>query len=599
MIRFNVVGFGFLNMEAGAVSLKAENQQYRFCDVSLGRTTEFSVPADTHNRTVLGFPESPAEYGEAMRRTYPAEMVYDGGKADGLLEVRAWDGGSFRCVFYFGASKTLESMLGRQLSDCVTTLGFVQWDKLPTKAFLADPATPVDVIAYMPPSGSPQPAPSVHVKTFCEDILSQLGAQYDIQVDPELWMVSSSMLGGVADNGVHLIQTGTANISVTQQENYLDVVGISLEWASSWLFGALVGGGSVAAKGFRVLKACDITFGSGIAKRLYLVKWQPELSQCCTLGGVDTQDVGDTHTRDRQPSLPLDGMTVRFKAGDVFFFAPNPWHFVGADVYYGYKGLRYPLDLTVDIMGIDQSFTAGQKWYLRNNMPKLTVFEFLRSVALATGNELTVTSSGTQPVVTIAPLNVGTSPMGRPAKLERVTSVGKITRNVGCWGDGTRTVRVGFESNGVVKDSGSDPVVGFFAIDNDQLAGEEEHKASFSEGGLGDDGAVVIANEHAVGMESSARWTLGLSGSQAGGYAKSYLGRVGTPDAGYADVAACSTCMECRCLMSEADFMRLSTAFGTVFQWRGGLYVWTEATWTGGQASLTLQKVSQLLAPTS
>lgn len=598
MIRFNIIGLGFLDMDAGAVAIKAENQQFRFCDISLGRTTEFNVPANIHNRTLLDYPEMLAEYGDAMRRTYDAQMVYDGGLVPGLLEVRGWDNGAYRCIFYMGASKTLEKMLDRPLSDCVTTLGYCQWDKTATKASLADPSTPVDVIAYLKPDNAAVTLPSVHVKTFCEDVLGQLGALYDIQVDPELWMVAASMMGGQSDNGVHLMQTGTNSASVVQTEGYLTVVDISLEWASSWLFGALVGGGSTASKGFRVERACDVTFGTGIAPSTYLVKWQPELSQCCTLGGVDSRGVGDTHTKDRQPSKPLDGMTVHFKAGDVFFIAHNKWQFVGADVYYGYKDNLHPLDLNVDIEGVDGGFVAGQRWYLRNNMPKMTVFEFLKSVALATGNELTVTSVGTQPKVTIAPLSYGSSPLGSPAKLDRVLSIDSVARKVGCWGDGIRTEKVSFESNQVVTATNSDPVVGFFAIDNDQLDGEEDHKAKFSEGGLGDQGGVTINQEVHIGGETSrVQWTLGLAGAQAAGPYQSYLGRIGTPDAGYADLATSATCMECKCVMSESDFMALATAFGTCFQWRGGLFVWTDATWSDGTASLTIQKVSQLRSP--
>ena len=593
MIRFNIIGLGFLDMDAGAVAIKAENQQFRFCDISLGRTTEFNVPANIHNRKLLDYPEMLAEYGDAMRRTYDAQMVYDGGLVPGLLEVRGWDNGAYRCVFYLGASKTLEKMLDRPLSECETTLEYVQWDKTPTKAFEAVPAHPLDVIAYVPMTPGDKTLPSVHVKTFCEDVLGQLGALCDIQVDPELWMVAPTMIGGTSDNGVHLIQSGTNAASVWQLEHYFDVVDIGLEWAAAWLFGALVGGGTVSSKGFKVLKACELTFGAGIPQGVFMVKWQPELSQCCTLGGVDTRGIGDDHTKDGQRSLPLDNLTVKLKAGDIFFFAPNVWHFIGSTVYYGYKDNKNPIDLTVDVMGVDGNFVAGQKWYMRNNMPNMTVFEFLKSVALATGNELTVTSVGTQPKVTIAPLSYGSSPLGSPAKLDRVVSIDRVSRKVMCWGDGTRSERVRFDSNGVVTALQSEPLVEFFSLDNDQLDGEDEHVAGFSEGGVGDDNEVIINREVDVNGGSGARWTLGLAGSQGAGHSYSYLGRVGTPDVGYADLASCSTCMECRVHMSEADFMALSVSFGAVFQWRGGLYAWTDATWSKGLATLVLQKVSQ------
>ena len=46
MIRFNIIGTGFLDFtDEGGISFKTENQFFRFSDISLGRSVEFSVPA--------------------------------------------------------------------------------------------------------------------------------------------------------------------------------------------------------------------------------------------------------------------------------------------------------------------------------------------------------------------------------------------------------------------------------------------------------------------------------------------------------------------------------------------------------------------------
>lgn len=586
MIRINVVGSGFLDMEASAVTLKAENQQFRFSDIELGRTTEFKVPANRRNLDMLWHPEDVSGDGEAMRRTFDAEMHYDGGMVPGLLEVRTLDRGALGCVFYFGGSKALEEMMGRELSDCKTTFRGVAITQTPTKAILADPTVGVDII--MLDTGQYfDPVPSVNVKAFCEDVLDGLGATHDIQVDPQLWMVAASMRGGLPDN-VSLRQNAADDISILQASGYLDVADIDIEWASTWIFGALVGGGTRAAKAFRCVVDLSIEFGSGIPAGVYLVKWQTELSQCGTLGGVDANGVGDSHNKTHRPSQPLDGMTVSFKEGDIFFFAGNKWEFIGAEVYYGYKDTEHPLSLSVTVTPSNLIGNDGS-WPMASNMPDATVFEFLRSVALATGNELTVTSVGGVPHVSVKAAVYGNDIRA----LERVTSVEAVSRSVDCWGDGTGTARARLqEGDGNGKLGTGETVESFYAIANTQLTGEETAESMFTAGGPSEYGGIFV-DVHKVSKEDTQRrWTLGIGGAGAAPDNQDNLGRIATPDfAGYADLANCSTCLKVRCHMEEASF--LSMGFGTLFQWRGSLFVWTSGAWSHGEASLTLQKVSK------
>lgn len=589
MIRFNIVGTGFLD-STGGVSFRSRSQWFRFADIQLGRTTEFSVPANAYNRELLGYADVPEDTGEAMRRTYDCQMVYDGGMADGLLEVRSVSSGAFRCVFYFGMTKTLESLLGLPLSKCVTTLGGVQWDKTPTKANLADPSTPVDVILYEC-GVSETPMPAVNVKAFCEDILTGLGCANSISIDPEMWMVSASLFGGTGDT-VTFSQTATNSASVTQVRNYFEVVDIDLEWAKSLVFGVGIGGGTVASKGFRVRANCSVTFTGPVAPALYLVKWQSELVQCATLGGVNSRGVGDDHTPTGQRSRPLDGLTIQFKKGDVFFFAHNEFLHIAGQIWYGYKDNMHPLSVTADVTA-SQGLNAGETWYLRDNMPDMTVFEFLRSVALATGCELTVASSGGVPDVRLAPASYGSALVN----LERIVSVDEVSRKVGCWGDGTRTVRVRFAvPYGVTTKNGESDygrIEGFYEIDNDQLDGEKVKTSKLSDGRPGNkfDNLLLLGVSSAARTGGSIPWTVGLCGSQSSGM---QMRRINVPDfVGYADIASSSTCVRIKVHMNEADF--LGIAHGTVFARYGSLYVWTEADWSDGVASLELQKVSELL----
>ena len=76
MIRFNIIGTGFLAFEdKGGISFKTENQFFRFADISLGRSVEFSVPATDRNRLMLGFGEDPSESGAMLRANHQCQMA--------------------------------------------------------------------------------------------------------------------------------------------------------------------------------------------------------------------------------------------------------------------------------------------------------------------------------------------------------------------------------------------------------------------------------------------------------------------------------------------------------------------------------------------
>ena len=64
MVRFNIIGYGFLDIaDPSGVAFKAENPFFRFAEISLGRSTEFSVPTTDYNRQLLDFGEDAAEQG--------------------------------------------------------------------------------------------------------------------------------------------------------------------------------------------------------------------------------------------------------------------------------------------------------------------------------------------------------------------------------------------------------------------------------------------------------------------------------------------------------------------------------------------------------
>lgn len=568
MIRFNIIGTGFVDMKEGALSFTTKNQWFRFCDISLGRSVEFSIPANDTNRRMLGYGEDPAEYGDMLRRSLECQMVYDGGVVDGTLNVTGYAGDSFRCVFLLDNAAWINDLQGRKLADCVTSFNKgVSWSQLvtPVHADEADFSEGVQIVQYdnglaVEPANW-QLMPSVNIFAYIDDLLTNLGVPHSLTIPKELWLVSASLKGGTSEV-VTIAITGTDSASVTPTA-YLTVVHEDLEWARANVFGLLVGGGSQQAAMFKAEKNITMTLPASFPSGVSVVKWDSRLMSCEIIGNGDEDN--------------LAGRTLEIKKGTTFFFATHPFYDVDANgSYFGWKDTAQPYSYTVTIeRGDDLQY--GEIWQLRTNAPDMTVFEFLRSVALATGMEMKVTSSG---------IDMGSASYGSRFKaVERVVSVEEVTRRVPSWGDSTRTASIVFDSEDYV----TARIRADFDVDNAQLTETKENKVAFSEGEQGDNGVLIrdVDTTATPPKLVAKKWTIAQSVM-----GETYLQRFDTPaPVGYDDIADNSTCLKVKMMEGEAAFFSLTPSM--VWVWRGMAYLWTDAQWSDGVLSLTLQKVSQ------
>jgi hypothetical protein len=274
------------------------------------------------------------------------------------------------------------------------------------------------------------------------------------------------------------------------------------------------------------------------------------------------------------------------KKGDIFFFADyfgfvqsaNLWASsrILSQGWFGWKD-NAVLPTTQANVAADGDIQLGEYWYIRNNMPDMTVFEFLKSVCLAMGYELTV-----DPVdgVTIGFGKYGDTKGDDFKALERVLSVDRVARSA--WGDNTAAAVVGFDSDDYVTDT----IEVEYGIPNEVNTERKEWRSKFSEGNVGDDG-VLIADVDPVDYKFTAkRWTLALAFPYL-----DTLQRINSPVAvGYHDIAANSTAVTVKALLPLVDFFTMKPS--TTWLWRGCAYLWSKASWSDGVLTMELQRVS-------
>lgn len=583
MAVFNIIGHGFLDMaDPTGVAFKRQNVQYRFNEISLGRSTEFSVPATDHNRQMLGFGEDPAEQGEMLRQVFPAQMVYDGGVSDGTLSVTGFSSDTFSCVFTIGNSDWIEKLQSIKLSECPCTLSPVVWDTS-TPVTDADQANWTDgvvIINYENGHASDpgwQLVPSVNVARFLSNILTQLGITHYSTIPHSLWMVAGSMKGGDRD-AVTFTQVSTSMFTRTQVQDYFDVVDITIEWATANLFGALIGGGSSPCKAFKANDDLKMTFPV-LSDNVYLIRWNSKLKRCETLGGKPA----DQYARPEDKFPALDNNTISLNKGDIFFFSSkiaNP--FLVVSQYIGFK--------TTDILATtiavkverSKDLALGENWRIQYNMPDMTVFEFIESIALATGLEVYVYPDPATGML----IQAVSFTADDYRALDDVLSIDSVHRRVDCWGSGTSKAVIRFDSDDYV----TDHIEAGFQVENAQLQETAEHVSKFSEGNVGVKGVLVddCDSTSTPYKFKAKKWTLARAVS---GYPA--LQRIETPEpVGYDDIADNSTCLKVKLAKDEDWFFGVSPS--DVFAWRGSCFVWTDMSWADGVVTMTLQRISQL-----
>ena len=588
MTRFNIIGRGFLDIEAGnAAGFTKTNPWFRFADVELGRSVEFSVPATTHNRIVLGFGDDPSEYGEQLRTRHACQLIYDGGQVMGTMTVTAYAGGAFSCVFLIGGASWIDRLQKMKLSECQSALN-VQWvagDGVPTTQ--VDYTQGVQLLRYDNGLGLPEPgwgiAPSVNVRYFINEILTNLGVPHTVNMTQALYMVAGSMRNGQEDN-ILFSQNDSSDIDVAQGWGYFDIVDINVEWATALVFAQYIGGGSNAIKAFKVMYYdLELTFDS-VPADIYLIKWDMSLKNCECLGGYPSNMSGfDKYWRGRFKDLT--GETVELKRGDIFFFA-DYFGFVQSislwvsqilsEGYFGWQDNAHGITIQA-VATANVDLQLGEYWYMQNNMPDMTVFEFLKSVCLATGYELTV-----DPVdgVTIGFGKYG-DPKGDDFKaLERVLSVDRVARSA--WGDNTAAAVVGFDSDDYVTDT----IEVEYGIPNEVNTERREWRSKFSEGNVGDNGVLIQDVDNVSYKFTAKRWTLALAFRYL-----DTLQRIHNPVAvGYHDIAANSTAVTIKALLPLVDFFTMKPS--TTWLWRGCAYLWSKASWSDGVLTMEMQRVS-------
>lgn len=572
MIQFNIIGKGFLEMdETGGLSFKQSNAYWRFADISLGRSVEFAIPGSRHNRALLEYGDDADEFGNMLRATYPCQMIADTEAVFGTISVTAYESEEFKCCFYIGNTEKLDALKNRRLADMPITTEPIRWaTTTPVGTETSDGLIALLDYEHPIPASPWQLLPSINANVYARLILSQLGISC-YGIDPDVWLCAGSINGG-GEDAVTLTQTALNDASITQTQYYFERVDIDLKMVEIGNFGIPIAQHTYPTKGFKANQNLELTFPDPMPNNVYLIKWDNRPKKCTTIGGKPLRSWYEFHT--------LDGRTITLSKGDIVFFATVPApDFRGSLDYRGFWGSEYAVvNVQINVKRTNQ-LSLGENWYLQNNAPDMTVWEFLRSIAVAIGKEVVVTVNPNNiddVTVSIVESDYGIKYV-KP--VENVISTDAIKRRVDAWGNETATAVIEFDSEDYVQER----LQTFYEVQTTQVKETASHVAKFSEGNQGK--VLISIRDNDDGKFSAKKWTIARRIDNA-------LYRLEAPfQRGYDDIAVSSTCIAMKIAATIEDFLSLQPT--TTFLWRGLAYVWTDATWSQNVMSLTLQKVSQ------
>lgn len=569
-MRINVIGKGFVEFDAKVnIAFKKSNQQGTWGKMGVGRTCEFSVPATRANRMLFGFADDPSEYGDAMRKRHAAEMQYSGGSLTGSLTVCKFGGGRFSCVFFYPSASGLDVLDGKKLADCKCTVKGVTWSEQNTHD-ADDPvvdSVPAALVRYKRPARQQQLSwpclPSLSMKLYIENILDNLGVGHRLDIPRTLRIVTPTLKSSPQVYG-YIRKTGlTAGTIDASLSNYLDFkTDAELSRWDHW-FGIVTHTPCWAIRpkaDIEVVWPLDFP-ADGELLQLYGNSITPVTDRYRDAGGWHGQ--------------PLAGRTTKLSAGQWFFVVTDSGSGYGDSYLTGWSSDASPFALEVGV-AVSGNIAVGDVWMPSNNAPDMTVVEYLRSAALMLGKEL-FWDEDTEEVV-IADSDVGSN-VRKP--LASVVEMVETSRKVVPWGEDTGSEAVVFDSEEYV----TQPLRRDYVVNNGTLTAEVVNTIKWSEGNVNDDGEVVIHDTEVDGETTkltAKKWTVGVTGQG------DMMARVALEDYGLASVLSRNaTSAVLRVLMDVDDFMRMSR--DALYHWRGMWYVWTDASWSDGVATLTLQ----------
>lgn len=112
-----------------SLQFASKNCVFNFANSEVNRSVGFNAPATPNNNGIFDLAKDPARYGERMRIKLPAQLQFAAGTCDGYLYAQSADEDAYKCVFVFGELFGLAAIKNAgKLGDFITPMtNLLRW----------------------------------------------------------------------------------------------------------------------------------------------------------------------------------------------------------------------------------------------------------------------------------------------------------------------------------------------------------------------------------------------------------------------------------------------------------------------------------------
>ena len=587
MIQFNVNGRLLDLPEKINMQFTRKNPLFAFDNLECERSTSFDVPATPKNDLIFGLSRMIAGTGAGMRTRYEAQLQADGVAKNGYLYVTSATRDKYKCVFVCGELLGLQRLRDAgKIKDIYNSASVSTWGD----AGYA-PNTYKDSL-YLPikylQENTTENAPFVSIRLFslAQNCAQNLGARVTFPTGAWRYVrIIPNEQNGLSERSVTYHRRGTSPMSTSDEPN---VTSAYFSGAFSGLFST-----SYAKVAYRVDQGQQITMYYGklaqlVPKQEITIQFPTNFPNDIFIGhfidggtqlAAECQFYGDYEfdSNLNVTGTPLAGRAVTIPANEPFAFVSlandykNGYESGGAHVQGWFYG-GYPTQ-------IDEAMTMSGKVVFANprnvvnildNLPDCTFVELLKVIAALTGTVLNYDETNG---VTFDELECST--WNVIDLTGKVLETGEMTRT---FGDYAQTNKIEFDTSEHVLEV--ERISRTYTVQNENIAADKTlFKIPFDEGGAS--GELLITRD-ADGYDKPVL-------AQANTTRPSMI-RVSLPNCdGLQALLDASTAVTIKARLSLLEFDRMTA--DTAFYYVGVRYVWTEAQWSKGVATLKLSKI--------
>ena len=565
MMQFNVNG-QYLELPADfSIQFQKKNILFSFDNIECERSTSFDIPATPTNDRIFELSRQVHNTGSGMRKRYDAELQGSGVTKRGYLYVSSADKSAYNAVFVTGELLGLQAI--RNAGKLADFLHLTD-----TTVYSVDGSSPAvgessiwAGVNYNKPNGA-LIRPSIRLGQLYDAILSTLGVTHSqIPAEAASIRIIPSEINGIKKESVTLTENSRAMVTDGTYPFCLYVsnslLGDVISYSAARVARRENNGATTYTGTARVFYAKQnivITFPDDWNDDLFIGRFLSSYNQNEEYLLEIFEFFGD-RSFDRNKNITgesLRGRTVEIEQGGEFLIiSKNDYIYTqgsgGLTEGWSFAGV----DCAVEIEGGEM--TSGAYVRLQDNLPEITAVDLLKYVAAFSGKMLNYDDANG---ITFDNFDFET---WKNKEIKNILTFENITRGFSDYAQ--RNVVQFADNRGIV-----------YTIVNDNLNAEKElqNLPYVQGGGVAD--AIYIDDK----TEGD------VVGTNGGG---NYLARVELiKNAGLQTLCDASTSVTIKARMSLLEYESIGSK--TALYYDGVRYVWTEAQWSNGVATLKLSK---------